>query len=190
MNNRATRTIDNAEVVFRNFAGLEKQYNDAGDRNFCIILSEDLANEMAAEGYNVKRLPATEHRPERLYVKVTVSFKGRPPRLVMIGSRGRVDLDEDTCEMLDFADIRRVDLIIRPYHWGPIRGATGVAAYVQSFFLFVDEDELELRYAHIPRIGEQGPAAIEAMPAYGLDGQIIEGTVVEQHEIEAGVWDR
>lgn len=190
MNNREPKTIDNANVVFRNFEGREGQYNDPGDRNFCIILSGEMAEEMAALGYNVKTLkPYDVSDAPKPYIQVTVSFKGRkPPRLVMIGSRGRVDLDESTCELLDQVDIKRVDCIIRPYHWGPIRGDSGIAAYLQSFYLFVQEDELEQRYAHIPRVGETAQPL--EIPAYDFNGEVINGELVNRLELEHGILEQ
>ena len=30
--------IDNAKIAFRNFAGEERKFNPAGNRNFCVFL--------------------------------------------------------------------------------------------------------------------------------------------------------
>ncbi len=141
--------MEDVRIIFRNFAGKEGQYNREGDRNFAVLLDEPLAETMAKDGWNVKVLKAREEgEPEQPYLGVTVNFKGRPPRIVMITSRGRTHLGEDEVEILDWADIRTVDMIIRPYEWA-VNGKTGVKAYLQSIFVTIEEDALELKYAAI-----------------------------------------
>lgn len=145
-------TIEDARIVFRNFSGKEGPYNREGDRNFAVILPEDLAAQLLEDGWNVKRL---KPRPEDLengveqgnpYISVSVSYKGRPPRIVMITSRNRTELTEDIVEMLDYVDIKQVDLIFRPYNW-EVRGDHGVKAYLKTMYITINEDELELKYA-------------------------------------------
>jgi hypothetical protein len=151
-----TVVMEDVRIVFRNFAGKEGQYNRAGDRNFAVLLNEDVAEAMAKDGWNVKALKAREEGdPEQPYLTVAVSFKGRPPRIVMITSRGRTNLDEDECELIDWADIVTTDLIVRPYHW-EVGGRTGVKAYLQSIYVTINEDELELKYADLDQVPSRG----------------------------------
>lgn len=146
-----TVVIENARITFRNFSGKEGMYNREGDRNFSVLLPDDLATEMAADGWNIKMLKAREEGDEpRPYIHVTVGFKGRPPRIVQITSRGRTDLGEEECEILDWVDISNVDLIVRPYEW-TVNGKTGIKAYLKSIFVTINEDALELKYADIER---------------------------------------
>lgn len=147
--------VEDARIIFRNFAGKEGMYNREGDRNFCLLLDEDLALQMERDGWNIKALKAREEGdPDQPYVQVSVGFKGRPPKIVMITSRGRTDLGEEECEILDWVEIRTVDLIIRPYEW-TINGKTGIKAYLKSIFVTVEEDELDIKYAHIPDANEE-----------------------------------
>ena len=97
--------IEDAQLVFRNFAGKEGKYNAEGDRNFCVILDEDAAEQMVRDGWNIKALRSREEGdPEKPYVQVSVGFKFRPPKLVMVTSKGRTDLTEEELELFDFVE--------------------------------------------------------------------------------------
>lgn len=147
--NDNTVVMENVRIIFRNFAGREGMYNREGDRNFCVLLDEQTAEAMTKDGWNVKVLSARdEDEEDQPYLQVSVNFKGRPPRVVMITSRGRTTLHEDEVELLDWADIRMVDMIIRPYEWA-VNGKTGIKAYLQSIFVTIEEDALELKYAEV-----------------------------------------
>lgn len=142
-----TVTVEDARIIFRNFAGKEGQYNRAGDRNFAVVLPPDTAAQMEADGWNIRYLEAREEGDENTpYLGVAVNFKNRPPKIVMITSTSRTKLNEDSVEVLDFADIRTVDLIVRAYSW-EVNGKTGIKAYLQTMFATIEEDELERKYA-------------------------------------------
>lgn len=144
-----TVVMENVRIIFRNFSGREGMYNREGDRNFCVLLDEANAEMMAKDGWNIKMLKARDEGEEdQPYLQVTVNFKGRPPRVVMITSRGRTTLREDEVELLDWADILTADLIVRPYEWA-VNGKTGIKAYLQSIFVTIQEDPLELKYAKL-----------------------------------------
>ena len=88
--------MENVRIIFRNFSGKEGQYNREGDRNFAVLLDDKTAEQMAKDGWNVKVLKAREEGDEdQPYLTVAVNFKGRPPRVVMVTSRGRTNLGED-----------------------------------------------------------------------------------------------
>lgn len=149
--NDNTVLMEGVRIIFRNFAGKEGQYNREGDRNFAVLLDEKIAQDMAEDGWNVKMLqPRSEDEGEepQAYLPVSVNFKGRPPRIVLITSRGRSNLGEDQIEMLDWADILNVDLIVRPYEW-TVNQKTGIKAYLQSIYVTIEEDALELKYSEL-----------------------------------------
>lgn len=149
-NQRGTVVLEDVRIVFRNFSGKEGQYNREGDRNFAVLLEDNLADAMARDGWNVKYLkPREEGDSPQPYIQVAVNFRGRPPRIVIITSRGRTQLSEDEVNILDWAEIRKTDLIIRPYEWA-VNGKTGIKAYLQSIFVTIEEDALELKYADVP----------------------------------------
>lgn len=145
-------TFEDCRMVFKNFSGAEGQYNRAGDRNFALLVSHEDAAKMKAQGWNIKELqPREEGDDTQPYIKVKVSFpkNGRPPRIVLITSAGKTELDEETVGMIDWAHIKKVDLIIRPYDW-EVHGNTGRTAYLKSLFVTIEEDELDLKYANVP----------------------------------------
>lgn len=149
-----TITIENAEIMFLNFAGREGTYNEKGKRNFCVILDEDLAETLAKDGWNVKRLNSKDDDNEDLgaaYIQVTVRFDTRPPRINWVTSKGRSVLGEDECEVIDYADLKNVDLIINPHTWS-VNGKSGVKAYLKNGFFTLDEDELDKKYADVPEV--------------------------------------
>lgn len=153
MSDNNTVVMEGVKIIFRNFTGKETEFNREGDRNFGVLLDDTIANAMAEDGWNIKLLKpredADEGETETPWLPVTVNFKkGRPPRIVMITSRGRTTLEEQDVEMLDWADIQNVDLIVRPYHW-EVSGKTGIKAYLQSMYVTIEEDELERKYAEL-----------------------------------------
>lgn len=168
-----TLLIEDARIIFRNFAGKEGKYNREGDRNFCVLLDPPLADRLDRDGWNVKALRAREEGdPEQPYLQVSVGFKNRPPKMVMVTSKGRTTLAEDECEIFDWVDIKTVDLIIRPYKWD-VSGKTGVKAYLKTIVVVIEEDELELKYADLEELPSRSGRVLE-LPA-AQDGRTIEG---------------
>lgn len=143
--------IEDADVLFRNFAGREMQFNSEGDRNFCVILEPKMAEQMKADGWNVKELRALEEGDApKQYIQVSVNYgKGRPPQVVIITRRGRIDLGADEVAMLDFADVKNWDIILNPYSW-EVNGKKGVKAYLKKAFVTLNEDDLDLKYSDVP----------------------------------------
>jgi hypothetical protein len=150
--NDNTVLMEGVRIIFRNFSGKEGQYNREGDRNFAVLLDEQVAAAMSEDNWNVKwlRPRTTEEEGEepQAYLPISVNFKGRPPRIVLITSRGRTNLDESQVETLDWVDILNVDLIVRPYEW-TVNGKSGVKAYLQSIYVTIEEDPLELKYSEL-----------------------------------------
>lgn len=148
-NDAPTELIEDAKLLFRNFAGLEKPFNSAGDRNFCVVLDKERAERMKAIGWRIKQLKPRDDEPDTegdYYMQVKVNYKtGRPPRCVQITSGNRVELGTDEVMLFDAADIKKADLIINGY-WSDMAGG-GYSAYLKTIFVTLNEDDLERMYA-------------------------------------------
>lgn len=145
-------SIENAKIVFRNFSGKEGKFNPAGRRNFSVLLAPDFAQQLLAQGWNVKFLnPREDDDIPQAHLSVRVAYNAYPPKIILITSRGKTVLNEEDVNILDWAEIANVDLIIRPYTW-EVQGKQGISAYLKAAYITIVEDEFERKYADCPDV--------------------------------------
>lgn len=147
--------LENAKLIRKNFRGERKEFNEEGNRNFGVIIDDELAEKLLMDGWNVKRLRPRPDDPDQIapaWLPVKVKFGRIPPIVVLITSKGKMCLDEETIGQLDWTRMKAVDLIIRPYEY--VKGTrSGVSAYLKSMYVTVDEaDDLAYKYIDIPEI--------------------------------------
>lgn len=137
-------TIENAQIIFRNFSGKPGQYNREGNRNFCVIVDEDVAEQLREDGWNVKEAkPRYEDDDTTYYIQVKVNFDSdRPPKVIVSSNGVKTRMDEETIDALDSIDFQRVDLTINPYFWH-VNGKSGVNGYLKTMLVEVALDPIE-----------------------------------------------
>lgn len=146
--------IEDARIIFRNFAGAASTYNREGDRNFALVIpteeiAEMLINDKNADGagWNVKIKPSNEEgEPPRMNMMVKVKFNDNGPNIYLKSGKAMIRITEDKVKMLDNIRIQSVDLDIRPYD-SIVNGKTYRTAYlagmkvIQAIDRFTEEYE-------------------------------------------------
>lgn len=142
--------IENAHIFFKNFSGAPTKFNpNGGRRDFCVAIPDaDMAQKMRDDGWNVRVLAPREEGDTPLnYLRVNVGFGDRvSPHILMIANGTQTVLDESDVGNLDTADIKSVDLIIRPYNW-EVGANSGVSAYLKAMYVTIELDRFALKYA-------------------------------------------
>ena len=133
--------IDDARIIYRNFAGRGDKFNREGDRNFAVVIpEEEMAAQLTDLGWNVKIKPAREEGDMPfMFLPVKVKFNRRGPNVYLQTGRNKNRLDEESIGLLDDIDIVCVNLDIRPYDWD-VNGKAGRTAYLQNIEVIQDVD--------------------------------------------------
>lgn len=138
--------LENVRIGFRNFSGKAGKYNAEGKRNFVVFLDDETAEDLAAKGWNVKQLAPRDPEDEPTpYLQVSLNYGYYPPRITVISNGHKVNLDEDSVDTLDWAEIASVDLIVRPYEW-EVNGTKGVKAYAKTMYVILEDDPFVEKY--------------------------------------------
>lgn len=143
-----TVRLENCRILFRNFSGKENRFNAAGKRNFCVVLPDELAVQMANDGWNIRYLqPRADDEVRTAYVQATVSYDNFPPKIYKVVGKNVTELTVDTVGTLDDDDILNVDLVLRPYNW-EVNGHSGIKAYVKTMYVTIADDPFSAKYTY------------------------------------------
>ena len=144
---RGILQIDDARIIWRNFAGVGSKFNREGDRNFGLVIpDQDMANVLIRVGWNIKFKPARDPDETPLLVlPVKVKFNDRGPNVYLKAGSREIKLDEDSVAMLDNIDIAGIDMDIRPYDW-EVNGKSGRTAYLQAMHITQNVDRFADRF--------------------------------------------
>lgn len=146
---RGVLEIEDARLIYRNFAGAGSKFNREGDRNFSVIIpSEEIKDELIEAGWNVKiKAPRDEYEDPFMYLPVKIKFNNRGPAVYVIsGNSQPTKLNEDTIDMLDEIDISSVNMDLRAYEWD-VNGKKGITAYLQAMEVIQNIDRFGAKYA-------------------------------------------
>lgn len=143
--------IENARLIFRNFAGKPDKYNAKGGvRKFGVIIAPDQAEQLRNEGWNIKMLPPKEEDGEPLfYLSVKVQYgEFRQPNVFLISNGRKQLLDEESVASIDYAELQYVNLVIAPYYW-EVNGKSGINAYLKTGYFEIVTDSFADRYENM-----------------------------------------
>lgn len=137
--------FEGARLLAKDFGG--KKYGPSA-RSFGVYLTPEEAEDLKAEGWNVKHMDPREDDPdqqERFWLPVKVRFDPYPPVIVLISDGRKHQLDEKTVGQLDWTAFSNVDLVITPYN-----REGGVTAYLKEMFATKRETGFAEKYSDIP----------------------------------------
>lgn len=141
-NNPSDLMIEDAKILFTNFAGSPTRYNsEGGKREFSVALPLNLVEDLERDGWNVKfrKNADGEFDPERPYLGVKVSYKFKAPAIWLIAAGRKQLMTEDTVGTLDNITIKTADVVIHPSVYD-VRGQQGISAYVKELYVVMDDE--------------------------------------------------
>lgn len=141
--------------AFSHFDGREDTFNGAGEHNFTIVLPDDVAEKLRAEGWAIRDTAGYEEGdPDEHLLKVKISDKFEMPKIFLLKGTRKIQVDgrkPGDIYIRDLQDIRRdtceqIDVIITPSRW--VNGQnSGITAYVKELYAKVRESRFAAKYA-------------------------------------------
>lgn len=138
--------IEGAKIIWKNFSGAAQRYNAEGLRSFHLVIPNDLAEKLIADGWRVRWHDPREVDGEKwASLKVAVRFDKYPPRVVLISKGTKVNLDGDSIGILDDAELESVDLVVTASFWQRPNDS-GYKAYLKTMYAVLSPNDLEAKY--------------------------------------------
>ena len=140
-------SIRDAKIMFRNFSGKPDKFNPQGGRRiFSVRLTNELADNLKADGWNIKYLkPREDDEEPKPFIQVRINYGEISPKIYLVTKKHKTLLDEESVGTLDNEEIANVDIVIRPYCWN-VNEKTGITAYVKNMYVTIVEDEFAEKY--------------------------------------------
>ena len=161
-----TVNLEDCTIDRRNFGGGEVKrngriLNEAGKRNFLLILSPDMIAEFEDRGWNVGQFAQRDPDvvPEG-FMRVNVSYYKNPPIIHYISGNVDTLLDESRLYLLDNVDMENIDMRIVGVNKQNKDGIWKKYAYVEEMWVTVTPDRFATKYANLRKTVEapQHPA--------------------------------
>lgn len=155
MNKPEKLEIENVQLMggrFKNFSGRATKYNREGDRFINVrIPSQEQAEELAEEGWNIKILDPKEEGDEPVYyltVKIRYKVEGgkKDPNIFKgISSDNMHRLTPENTGDLDRDEVERADIVINPSYYNT-NGKEGYSAYLDSLYVIIKGNRFASKY--------------------------------------------
>ena len=139
-------SIDDARILWPNFSGTKDQFKTDGKKGFNLLLDEEQAAQLKAQGWNVKDKLNKSTNGAYYILPVEVRFDKKPPNVVVISGKNRQILNESTIGCLDYAELSKVDMDITGHFWEMRTGGSGIKAYLKSMVAIAVPDRLADKY--------------------------------------------
>ena len=140
--------IEDTRIIYRNFGGKPTKFNQQGGRRSVgiVLPSVEDGKRLLKDGWPVKFLMDRDTGEEDAsFISAKISYDNKPPKIVLVTNRKQTYLDAESVDILDYADIKNVDVVLSPFNYD-FAGRTGVSAYVKTMYVTVQEDEFADKY--------------------------------------------
>jgi hypothetical protein len=130
--------INNAELIWHNFAGRKELYYRAGYKNFTLILEPSMYEKLKSQGYNIHKSSFTGDSEDEIpYLNVAVS-NTESPEIFIITPDYKYSINVDKSFILDRICLKKMNCVIHPFQW-TIRDRTGIKPYLKEIEVFIDD---------------------------------------------------
>lgn len=137
--------IEDANIIYRHFAGLADDFHREGERDFSLRIDDpDMAEKLINDGWTVRE-KNLDDGTRFWHVKIKISYKFQAPKVYIVKKDKSIPLDESTIGSLDHAEITRADVVVDPSVW-TVRGESGITGYLRSLYVVIQEDPFEEKY--------------------------------------------